>query len=243
MTRPIVGILGGMGPAATADLYTKIIATTPATRDQEHLHIVIWADPTVPDRTDNLLHDGEDPMPWLVRGAQMLQHMGATMIAVPCNTAHAFLPRVQKEVHIPFLDIMEETAAAIAAQFPEARRVGLLATTATITVGLYQQALARHGIEAIFPDSVAQAHIMQAIWRVKAGDADATATALVADVAASLITRGAAVLVTGCTELPLIFRNGDAAAPVVDPTQMLAEAVVQRAVYPSVAVGGNGSNS
>src|SRR5205823_10945930 len=118
MQHPIVGILGGMGPAATADLYAKIIAATPATRDQDHLHVVIWADPTVPDRSTALLHGGEDPTPWLLRGAQRLVEMGAALIAVPCNTAHAFLPRIAGEVPVPFLHMMAETATAIEVAHP-----------------------------------------------------------------------------------------------------------------------------
>ena len=91
--EPIVGILGGMGPLATADFYTKLILATPATRDQEHLRVVMWADPTVPDRSVGILGDGPDATPWLVRGGQMLAAMGAAFIAMPCNTAHAYLPR------------------------------------------------------------------------------------------------------------------------------------------------------
>src|SRR5436305_14021021 len=101
MARPIAGILGGMGPAATADLYQKIIAATPATRDQEHIPVVIWADPTVPDRTPAVLDGGEDPTPWLLRGAERLVAMGAAFIAVPCNTAHAFFPRIAPQISLP----------------------------------------------------------------------------------------------------------------------------------------------
>src|SRR5690606_23023618 len=100
-TKPIVGILGGMGPLATADLYRKIIEVTPATRDQDHLHVIIDADPTVPDRTQALLHGAEDPTPWLVAGARRLESAGASFIVIPCNTAHAFLDRLLPEISVP----------------------------------------------------------------------------------------------------------------------------------------------
>lgn len=230
MQHPIVGILGGMGPAATVDLYAKIIAATPATRDQEHLHVVIWADPTVPDRTAALLRGGEDPTPWLLRGAQRLAEMGASFIAVPCNTAHAFLPRIAADILAPFLDMMEETATAIEVAHPTVERVGLLATTGTIEAGLYQEAFARHHIDVVVPNDDAQERcVMRAIHCVKAGKTGREVTALVGEAAAFLIERGAQAVITGCTELPLVFRDGDASVPVVDPTTVLAEAVVRRA--------------
>ena len=230
MERPIIGILGGMGPAATADLYQKIIAATPATRDQDHLHVVIWADPTVPDRTAALLHGGEDPTPWLVRGARQLAAMGASLIAVPCNTAHAFFPRVRPSVPVPFVHMMEETASAIEVREPMADRVGLLATSGTIAARLYQEALARHHIEVVLPnDEIQERCVMGAIHAVKAGRVGPDITAMVAEAASLLVDRGAMALITGCTELPLVFRDGDASVSVIDPTQVLAEAVVRRA--------------
>ncbi|MCA1670446.1 MAG: amino acid racemase [Thermomicrobia bacterium] len=230
MQRPIVGILGGMGPAATADLYAKIIAATPATRDQEHLHVVIWADPTVPDRSTALLHGGEDPTPWLLHGATQLAAMGASLIAVPCNTAHAFIPRIASVVSIPFLQMMDETAAAVALAHPAIQRVGLLATSGTIASGLYQEWFAKRQIEVVVPNDDHQERcVMRAIHRVKAGDAGPETTALLAEAGAYLIAQGTEALIAGCTELPLVFRDGDASVPVIDPTDVLAQAVVRRA--------------
>lgn len=231
MQRPIVGILGGMGPAATADLYGKIIAATPAERDQDHLHVVIWADPTVPDRSTALLHGGEDPTPWLVRGARQLEAMGAAFIAVPCNTAHAFFPAIERAVSIPLVHMMEETATAVEIAAPSVTRVGLLATSGTVASGLYQQAFAKHHIEVVAPDDDLQERsVMAAIHRVKNGKTGPETTELLAETAAYLVDHGAQALIAGCTELPLVFRDGDAAVPVVDPTRVLAEAIVRRAI-------------
>lgn len=229
MAAAIAGILGGMGPMATADLYGKIIAATPATRDQEHIPVVIWADPTVPDRTDALLHGGEDPTPWLLRGAQRLVESGAAFIAVPCNTAHAFLPRIAPDIPVPFLHMMAETAVSVEIRHPRVERVGLLATTGTITVGLYQEAFAAHHIEVAVPDDAHQQQVMAAIHRVKAGDTGADVTALLGEAATHLIGQGAELLITGCTELPLVFRDGGAPVPVLDPTAVLAAAIVRQA--------------
>lgn len=235
--RAIVGILGGMGPAATADLYSKIIAATPATRDQEHLHIVIWADPAIPDRSDALLHGGADPTPLLVHGARQLATMGADFIAMPCNTAHAFLPRIAAAATVPFIHMMDETAAWIEIRYPLVERVGLLATTGTVALGLYQEWFARHHIEVAVPDDARQAKVMEAIHRVKAGDMGPGVTVLVRAAADYLVGQRAELLITGCTELPLIFRDGDGSVPIVDPTQVLAEAVVRRAARERISAG------
>jgi aspartate racemase len=239
MQRPIVGILGGMGPAATADLYAKIIAATPATRDQDHLHVVIWADPTVPDRSTALLQGGEDPTPWLLRGAAQLVAMGASFIAVPCNTAHAFFPAIERTITVPLIHMMDETATAVECAHPSIERVGLLATTGTITSGLYQRWFAKHHIEVIAPnDDQQEQFVMSAIHRVKAGETGQGATNALAEAASFLVAHGAEALIAGCTELPLIFRDGDASVPVIDPTRILAEAVVRRARASQRAVGG-----
>lgn len=240
MPQPIIGILGGMGPAATADLYVKIIAATPAERDQDHLHVVVWADPAVPDRSTALLQGGEDPTPWLRRGAWKLVEMGAAFIAVPCNTAHAFLPRIAADIPVPFLHMMEETATAIEVAYPWIERVGLLATSGTVAAGLYQDSFARHHIEIAVPDDDTQERcVMRAIRCVKSGQTGTDVTRIVGEGAAYLIDHGAEAIITGCTELPLVFKGGDASVPVIDPTLALAEAVVRRA-RPGVATARRG---
>jgi len=239
MQRPIVGILGGMGPAATADLYMKIIAATPAARDQDHLHVVIWADPTVPDRSSALLHGDADPTPWLLRGATQLVAMGAAFIAVPCNTAHAFFPSIEREITVPLMHMMDETASAVELTHPSIERVGLLATTGTIASGLYQEWFAKHHIEVIVPnDDLQERAVMGAIHRVKAGKIGRDTTDMLSEAAVSLVEHGAEVLIAGCTELPLIFRDGNASVSVIDPTRVLAEAIVRRACALQRADGG-----
>jgi len=227
----IVGVLGGMGPAATVDFYAKLVRSTPARVDQEHLRTLIWSDPTIPDRTAALLHGGTDPTPWLVAGAQMLRTAGAGVIAVPCNTAHAFLSTLRTEVPVPFVDMIEETVLTIRSTYPEARKVGLLSTTGTQASRLYHDALCRHGLEPVVPGAVSQRTlVMAAIERVKAGTVDDRTRELAADSARELVAAGAEVVVAGCTELPIALAGAEVPAPVVDPTQVLAEAVV-RAVH------------
>src|SRR5215475_13736513 len=107
--RHMLGVLGGMGPMATVDFYRRLLPYTNVRTDQEHLPVIIWADPSVPDRSAALTGTGADPTAWLVKGARALQSVGATVLAMPCNTAHAFLPAIQAAVTVPLLNMVEET--------------------------------------------------------------------------------------------------------------------------------------
>lgn len=226
----IIGILGGMGPLATADLYRKIIEATPASNDQEHLHVIIDADPSIPERTTALLYGGEDPTPKLIAGARRLAAAGVDFIIVPCNTAHAFLPRVAAAVDVPFVSMIEETARYVAGITQPGEAAGVLASAGTIATGLYQQALERQGRGALAPSEANQAGITAAIAAVKAGNTSKSATALAMPAAAELAARGARVLLAACTELPLIIAPDDVTVRLVDPTNVLAQAAVRRAL-------------
>ncbi|MEW2158717.1 amino acid racemase [Streptomyces sp. NPDC007189] len=229
-----IGILGGMGPLATVDFYRKVIDATPAGVDQDHLPVVVWADPTVPDRSAALVGGGPDPTPWLVRGAHRLEAIGARVIATSCNTAHAFLDQVRASVRAPMLDMIAETAGEIRAHHPQVRSVGLLATTGTVRAGLYQRALAAAGLRVVVPGELSQGEaVTGAIRRVKAGDVGPAAVCLVERAAEELAARGANLLVAGCTELPLLLGELSAGLPVVDPTAALARATVRQALAPA----------
>lgn len=223
----IVGILGGMGPLATADLYRKIIEATPARRDQDHLHVVIEADPSVPDRSAFLQGDGPDPLPALTRGAARLAAAGVDFIAIPCNTAHAFLPPLRERVATPFIDMIAETAARVRADYPAARRVGILATAGTIGSGLYHAALRERGLQPMQPDEAGQSLVSAAIAAVKAGETGPAVGASLVEAGNALIADGAEVLLAACTELPIVLHAAMVPVPLLDPTQVLAEAAVR----------------
>jgi aspartate racemase len=231
MEDVLVGILGGMGPAATADFYRKLIAATPAGSDQDHLRVVIWADPTVPDRSSALLDGGPDPRPQLAAGVRFLRDAGAGIVAVPCNTAHAFLtgpPGVSGtgDGDLRFVDMIEEVARHLAGLRPRVGRIALLATSGTVRSGLYTARLARYGLAAELPTDAEQAEVMAVIRAVKAGRADDELQARMAAVAAALVGRGADAVVAGCTEVPLVLGAAALPVPLVDGARTLAEAVV-----------------
>ncbi|HLJ59308.1 MAG TPA: amino acid racemase [bacterium] len=225
----VIGVLGGMGPLATADFYMKLVRLTPARTDQEHPRVIIDGNAKIPDRTAAVAGRGPDPTPALVATAQNLERAGADLIVIPCNSAHAFLGAIREAVRIPVLDIMEEVAATVAALAPAPRSAGILATQATLEMQLYPRALTRRGIGVVQPTAAEEAVVMTAIHAVKGGDLDIGVRASVRAVAAALVARGAGVIVLGCTELPLVFGSGDATVPVVDATEILARAALREA--------------
>lgn len=225
----VIGILGGMGPAATADFYTKLVGLTVAHRDQDHPQVIIWSDPTIPDRTEALLGLGPDPTDSLIRGARALAAGGATLLAVPCSTAHAFAPAAAAAAGLPLVNMIDEVTRHLRARHPQLRRVGLLATTGTITAGLYQTPLEQVGIATDVPEPDLQDRsVMRAIRAVKAGASQDTTTALLLPAVRALVARGAQAIIAGCTEVPLGLAVDASPVELIDPTTVLAAAVLRR---------------
>jgi len=229
MPEKIIGILGGMGPEATIDLFYKIIKFTPAEKDQEHLRIIIDNNPKIPDRTAAILGKGKDPLPALQETARNLEKAGADFIIIPCNTAHYFLSSIQESVNIPVLDMIEETAKDIQQRIPQIQKVGLLASIGTYKTEIYHQHFKKFNIEVFYPDKKDKDAVMKAIYAVKAGNLSEEVKRNILKIAQKLIDKGAEAIIAGCTEIPLILREGDIPVPLIDPTQVLAKIAVQKA--------------
>ena len=227
MTHKTIGVLGGMGPWATLDFFEKLLRLTPAKTDQEHLRVIIDNNPKIPDRSPAIVGTGEDPTPALVAGARILQQAGADVIVIPCNTAHYFYERVQNAVSIPVLHIMEEVVSTAREEVPSARVLGILATAAAVSSGLYARACARKGIEVVNPDPAGQQVVNRAIYAVKGGQMGPEITAGLKKIADGLVGRGAQALVLGCTELPFVLKPQDVRVPLLDSNQILARAAVR----------------
>lgn len=150
MPERVIGILGGMGPLATADLFRRIVERTPARRDQDHPRIIIYNNPKIPDRTAFILGNGPDPRPELIASAKKLESWGADFIIMPCNTAHFFAETIQRAINIPLVSMIEETAKKIESM--GLRKVGLLATDGTIKGMVYHRALLKRGIHIAVPN-------------------------------------------------------------------------------------------
>ena len=228
MPERTVGILGGMGPEATVELFRRIIALTTAKRDQEHIHVIVDSNPKIPDRTAAILAQGESPLPLLIAVAKNLEHAGADFIAIPCNTAHYWLHELREVVSIPIIDMIGETASRVATNIPVLRTIGLLATTGTLRSNLYQRAFARSGVDLLVPSEEEDAAIMRAIHAIKASDHSVRGEVI--RVAHGLIARGAEGIIPGCTELSLVVSQDSLSVPVFDPLSILAERAVALAM-------------
>ena len=229
-----LGMIGGMGPAATADLLLKITKLTDAKRDQDHVHVIIDSNINIPDRTAAILHGGEDPLPELTASAKLLENAGADMIIMACNTAHYFVTELAKATSLPIISMPEETAHLLKKR--GIKKVALLATDGTVQSGVYQNVLDAEEIETIYPNHEQQALIMSVIYDyIKRGILDASKLPVreVLDVCIDLKKRGAEAVLLACTELPVAFDvMGLLDESCVDPTEVLAAAAVKAAGAP-----------
>lgn len=226
----VIGILGGLGPEATAELFFRIIKITPAKRDQDHIPIIIFNNPKVPDRTAAILYGGENPLIELIKTAQKLEKAGVDFIIMPCNTAHYYYDELKSSVKIPFLNMIELTVKRIVRIYPNIKSVGLIATTGTIKSGLYQRYFDNYGIKAIIPSDEDQEVVMRGIYNgVKAGNLNLGRNLLL-KVANKLIGMGAELIILGCTEVSIAIKSEDLSIPIIDPLQVLAEEAVKYAL-------------
>jgi aspartate racemase len=233
MTDRILGVLGGMGPLASAHFMLRLTLLTPAERDQDHIPAVLWSDPRVPDRNAARLGTGPDPLPWLMRGIDALKSAGCGAIAIPCNTAHGWYEPMLRQSGLPILHIVDAAATDLRRIGVIRGTIGLMGTEATLAMRLYQERLATEGWDIIQPDAdQMQRLVTPAIAAVKANRV-ADAYHPLAEVVNSLAARGATAVVLGCTEIPLGTQAGPADAlrvPVVDTIDALARASIDWAL-------------
>jgi len=219
-----IGIIGGMGPLATVDLFRKIVENTAAETDQEHIHVIIDNNTGIPDRTGALLHGGQDPLPEMKKSAAMLEAQGADCLIMPCNTAHNYYEPIADAVSIPVLNMIDITCRAVRER--GISRAGLMATTGTVKTGIYQRYSDKYGIELIQPDGSLQKDMMDLIYGgVKAGKEKYDCT-VVLDGVGRMLRGGAETIILGCTELPVAYSMYHWDFPAVDPTYELARAAI-----------------
>ena len=226
-----IGVVGGVGPAATVDFLQKIVRHTEARRDQDHVKLLVEQNPQIPDRTDSLIGAGPDPTIALYATCKKLEDGGASLIAIPCNTAHAFVERIQPYLGILVVNMLDVTARHVAAILSGVRRVGVLATSGTVASGVYERALAIHGVEQVLPSPAAQLRVMEAIYGsqgVKAGFVEGVCQDDIRAAVEDVAGQGVDVVILGCTELPVLLPQativcqGGRVVTLVDPTGILA---------------------
>ena len=225
----MLGVLGGMGPLASAQFMLRLTLLTPAERDQDHVPAVLWSDPRGPDRVAAWSGTEPDALPMLVRGLQGLAAAGCGAVAIPCNTAHGWIDGMRAATGLPILHIVEAAAADLQRQAVPKGRVAVMGTAATLTMRLYQERLAAAGWPCIEPTGEEMARlVLPAIAAVKASRVT-EAYAPLADAVQALRVRGAQAVILGCTEIPLGLQAGpheELGVPLVDTIDALARASI-----------------
>lgn len=224
----MLGIIGGLGPMATAYFLELIVRMTDAAKDQEHLPSVTFNLPDIPDRTAHVLDPSkESPVPRLTAAAKQLECLGCCCVAVPCVTSHCFYEELAASVNIPWLNAVEETAAML--KKLGVKKAGILATSGTIATGLFQNALDKAGIDWAIPEE--QDKVMHLIYNnVKAGLAPEME--LFYSVSEQLRAEGCEMLILGCTELSLIKRDRPIGPGYLDVLEVLARASILQCEKP-----------
>ena len=213
-----LGVLGGMGPAATVAFLARLQALTPAEGDADHIRVLMDLNPQVPDRNKT----PKKAEAVLGEMAERLKTAGAEVLAMPCNTAHAQAAGIRK-AGLPFIDMIAETAAA--AKATGAQWVGILATPGG--EALYRNALRDQGLSVMTLDGADREAFMDLVYGVKRGDVGDAARAEMRRLAALFAGGGAGAVIAGCTEVPLLLGQDDVSAPLVDSAEVLARACVE----------------
>ncbi|MCQ4922492.1 amino acid racemase [Tissierella carlieri] len=221
----ILGIMGGMGPAATCDLFKKIIDLTPADRDQEHLHIIIDSNVEIPDRTAYIFGSGENPITEMIRSILKLEMMGADYIAIPCNTAHYFYNDIVEHSKVKILNMVYETAAYLNEEFGH-KDYFLLATKGTYKSGIYKNIFEKFNLNIIEPNDVDQQTIMDWIYDVKSSKFDVNPMEI-ENLINRYIENKDIPIILGCTELPILAERVGAPQKYIDPILILAKRCVE----------------
>ena len=228
MRGKVLGVLGGMGPLATADFLQKLTLATKAGRDQEHIPVIVYGDCTTPDRTAAVLGTGPSPLPQLLQGIEFLNAARVAAIAIPCNSAHCWHKDMAEASLAPVLHIVEASARQVQRNNRKTERVGVLSTEGTHRMAIYKDTLERMGFEVIAPNEEEfELLVSPGIADIK-GNRLREAESKFDQAADRLIQRGAQQIILGCTEIPLGMQPRAQANPttIVDSTQALVTAVL-----------------
>lgn len=226
-----IGIVGGMGPAASVEFQRLIVAATHANRDQEHLEIVCFTAPKIPDRTVSLAEDDGVKMAVAIRDiCRRLLEMGVSVIAIPCLTAHARILTISHDLPVPIINLVDLAITDLRERFPKTQTVGILATDGALRERIFEQSPLAHGLNFLTPKNEEQGMLMHVISALKAGSIDPSLTRALRNLKGSLFTRGAEALILGCTELTF-FRNelGAGRLPAIDPLEVASRHLVSMA--------------
>ena len=231
MKEKILGIIGGMGPEASAQLYMKIIKATKVKKDQEHFRIIIDSNPKIPDRTKAILGLGESPVPYIIETANNIKKMGAEIGCIPCITSHYFYDEIVQGTDLKIINALEELNLYIHKKYPGTRRIGVLATTGTMNTRIFDKYL--KDVIIIYPDQkVQEEYVMEAIYGegtgIKSGVTTGKPVDLLKQAGEHVIEKGAEVVILGCTEIGLVLTKDSLTKPGIDPVDVMAEVMIAK---------------
>ncbi|MBN2182930.1 MAG: aspartate/glutamate racemase family protein [Sedimentisphaerales bacterium] len=231
MKEKTVGILGGMGPESTAELFSKIIRATPAEKDQDHLRIIIDNNTKIPDRTDSILK-GEKVkiLECIKESLSKLENYGVEIIAIPCNTIHFYWDDIISFTNVSIINMIQEVSLFINKNYSNIGKVGLMATTGTIVGQIYQKYIQK---DIVVPNNENQKKVMDAIYGksgIKAGKKGKDILKKFNDVSIFLKKSGAELIISGCTEISLVLNEEIVGLPIIDPLEVLAKSIVRKAI-------------
>ena len=232
MSNKKLGIVGGMGSYAAAFLFSRLIESTPAKTDQEYIDTVLHNNTAVPDRTQGILYGGDSPLPELKRSVVLLNNVGVDYIIFACMTSHYFIPELQKLSKAKIIDGIEETARYIKDRLDHVKKVGILATTGTLRVGIFQNKLGPLGIESILlNDKDQQMYFTDPVykdWGIKAGNTKGKPRKRLLKGADVLLEMGSEAIIAGCTEVPLVLNQRDLPVPLIDTIEIIVKAAINQ---------------
>jgi len=224
MSKPLLGIVGGLGPLASAYFYELITQHTKAQKDQDHIDIILSSRASTPDRTAYITGKSPDcPLPYMIEDAVRLEQYGADALVIPCNTAHYFIDEVRNSVKIPVPSIIEETSAYL--KKAGYKKAGIMATAGTVSAGAYQDHLSDIGLDYAVPDEKYQDYLHDLIYGdVKSGGKPNLYKFYA--IAEHLIQKGCDKLILGCTELSVINREIGGDPMFIDSMEVLAHCAI-----------------
>ena len=229
MKDKVVGILGGMGPEATVDLFSNIVAESNAKNDHDHLRIIIDNNPKMPSRQDAILNGGENPGPAMAETAKNIEDAGADFIIIGANTAHYFYDYVKDAVDIPVLHIIDETVLETIKIADKVKKVGVLATAGAMKTKMYENSFNKFGIEVVEIPQEIQELIDNSIFSFKYDGLTNKNEEMMLKAVKFLIDNKAEVLIMGCTEIPLVLRNKKLPVKLINPNDVISRIAVKYA--------------
>lgn len=220
-----LGIIGGMGPEATVNFYSRIIKNTQVSQDQDHFRVIIDSNTKIPDRTAAILNKGPSPLPALIETAKNLESLGVEIAGIPCITAHYYLEQLRPHTSINIMSALEVINHKIKTCYPNVKSIGVLATTGTVKTQLFDQQI--DDLEVIYPSDESQVKkVMEAIYGdegIKKVGVNKKSLNLLIAAGNELIEKGADIIIAGCTEIGVILNADHFNNPFLDPMDVLAE--------------------